>query len=85
MTIKRPLPPPPRPPRAVSGVQATLPPEATTKTKGATLAIYQGLLSVFDEMTDAQRMEFVELAFVWSTLTSQERAAIIEIVNRFKG
>lgn len=75
---KRPLPlPPPR--RPTSGVQ-----ETPTKPKGATLAIYQGLLSVFDDMTDQQRIEFVELAFVYGQLSDEDRRALIDLANYLK-
>lgn len=74
-STKRPLPlPPPR--RPASGIQ-----EVPTKPKGATLAIYQGLLSVFDDLTDQQRIEFVELAFVYGQLSDEDRKSLIELAN----
>lgn len=85
---KKPLPPPPPSSRrTLSGVQAKgpYPPDPLTKPKGATLAMYQGLLSVFDEMTNEQRMEFVELAYVFGQLSGEDRKALVEIANRFKG
>lgn len=48
------------------------------------MAIYQGLLSVFDGMTQDQRMEFVDLAFVFSQLGPEDRRALIELAERLK-
>lgn len=58
--------------------------ETPTTAKGLAVAIYQGLLSVFDEMTAEQRMEFVELAFVFSQLGPEDRKALIELAERLK-
>jgi hypothetical protein len=49
------------------------------------VSIYQGLLSVFDEMTTEERLEFVELAFVFSELGPEDRKALVELANRLKG
>lgn len=93
MSSKR-LPPPPPPPRihtpARTSVSGTLPkPQPTSETptasKGLAVSIYQGLLSVFDEMTTEERLEFVELAFVFSELGPEDRKALVELANRLKG
>jgi hypothetical protein len=49
------------------------------------VSIYQGLLSVLDEMTTEERLEFVELAFVFSELGPEDRKALVELANRLKG
>lgn len=57
--------------------------EPPTKQKNATAAIYQSLLSVFDEMTDEQRMEFVDLASVYSSLTAGARKDLVELLGEY--
>ena len=49
------------------------------------MAMYQSLLSVFDEMTPEQRMEFIDLAYTFSQLTKHDRETLVEIANRLKG
>jgi hypothetical protein len=57
--------------------------EPPTKQKNITASIYQSLLSVFDEMTDEQRMEFVELAAVYASLTVGARNDLVEILQHY--
>jgi len=57
--------------------------EPPTKQKNMTASIYQSLLSVFDEMTDEQRMEFVDLASVFSSLTAGARKDLVEILQDY--
>lgn len=58
--------------------------ETPTASRGLSVAIYQGLLSVFDEMSQDQRMEFVELAFIFGQLKPEDRKALIELAERLK-
>jgi hypothetical protein len=46
-----------------------------------TAAVYQSLLSVFDEMTDEQRMEFVEMTAVYSSLTAGARKDLVDLLG----
>lgn len=64
--------------------QPTVSTETPTASRGLSVAIYQGLLSVFDGMTQDQRMEFVDLAFVFSQLGPEDRRALIELAERLK-
>jgi len=57
--------------------------EPPTKQKNMTASIYQSLLSVFDEMTDDQRMEFVDLASVYSTLTAGARKDLVDMLGEY--
>jgi hypothetical protein len=57
--------------------------EPPTKQKNMTASIYQSLLSVFDEMTDEQRMEFVDLAAVFGSLTVGARKDLIPILEYY--
>jgi hypothetical protein len=55
--------------------------EPPTKQKNMTAAVYQSLLSVFDEMTDEQRMEFVEMTAVYSSLTAGARKDLVDLLG----
>jgi len=55
--------------------------EPPTKQKNMTASVYQSLLSVFDEMTDEQRMEFVDLASVYSSLTAGARKDLVDLMG----
>ena len=55
--------------------------EPPTKQKNMTASIYQSLLSVFDEMTDEQRMEFVDLASVYASLTAGARKDLVDMLG----
>lgn len=68
----------------MSGTLIKHPIETPTETRGLSVAIYQGLLSVFDEMTQEQRIEFVDLAFVFSQLGPEDRKSLIELAERLK-
>jgi hypothetical protein len=55
--------------------------EPPTKQKNMTASVYQSLLSVFDEMTDEQRMEFVDLASVYASLTAGARKDLVDLLG----
>ena len=55
--------------------------EPPTKQKNMTASIYQSLLSVFDEMTDETRMEFVDLASIYSSLTAGARKDLVDLLG----
>lgn len=55
--------------------------EPPTKQKNMTASVYQSLLSVFDEMTDEQRMEFVDLASVYASLTPGARKDLVDLMG----
>ena len=57
--------------------------EPPTKQKNVTASVYQSLLSVFDEMTAEQRMEFVDLASRYASLDGPGRYDTLEIVSAF--
>lgn len=95
--MKRPLPPPP-PPRKLSPTSlvsqtfakadrptAFPPAEGPTPSKNQDMAIYQGLLSVFDEMGHVERLDFIELALLFKELPPSERQWLIEEANRLRG
>jgi hypothetical protein len=66
------LPPPDSLPRFYS--------EPPTKQKNVTASVYQSLLSVFDELTEAQRMEFVDLASRYASLDAAARADLVDLL-----
>lgn len=51
--------------------------ESPTKRRGRDLSTYQALLSVFDEMKDEERLDFVELAFHFKNLAREEQKRLI--------
>lgn len=55
--------------------------EPPTKQKNVTASVYQSLLSVFDEMTPEQRMEFVDLASRYAALDGRTRYDLLELVS----
>jgi hypothetical protein len=57
--------------------------EPPTKQKNQTASIYQSLLSVFDEMSDDQRMEFVDLASVYASLTAGARKDLVDLLGEY--
>jgi hypothetical protein len=57
--------------------------EPPTKQKNMTASIYQSLLSEFDEMTDDQRMEFVDLASVYASLTAGARKDLVDMLEAY--
>lgn len=56
--------------------------EPPTKQKNVTASVYQSLLSVFDEMSPEQRMEFVDLAARYATLDGPTRYDLLELVSQ---
>lgn len=80
--------PPPVPTRvaATNEHPTAFPPvEKPTPTRNLDIAIYQGLLSVFDEMTHAERLEFVELALLFKDLDAEGRTRLVDEANRLRG
>lgn len=68
------LPPIPKTPRAKFHS------EPPTRQKNVTASVYQSLISVFDEMTPAQQMEFVDMAAMYSKLDAGGRQALVELM-----
>lgn len=54
--------------------------EPPTRQKNVTASVYQSLISVFDSMTPAQRMEFVDVAAMYAALDAQARRAFIDLL-----
>lgn len=67
------LPAPPPPPTPTAPFH-----EKPTSSKPHEQTIYQSLLSVFDEMTIEERLEFIELAFLFKDLTPEARKRILK-------
>lgn len=61
------------------------PVEAPTPTKNRDIAMYQGLLSVFDEMSHVERLDFVELALAFKELTPEDRQWLVDEINQRRG
>lgn len=57
--------------------------EPPTRQKNVAASVYQSLLSVFDEMSPAQRMEFVDLAARFAQLDADGRAALMDLLPQF--
>jgi len=57
--------------------------EPPTKQKNVTASVYQSLISVFDEMTPAQRMEFVDVAALYSALDAGGRRDFVELLGLY--
>lgn len=78
-SISRPgeLPPVPRAP------QPKFDSEPPTREKNVSAAVYQSLISVFDEMSPAARMEFVDVASLWAALDAPSRQAFVELITLF--
>ncbi len=57
--------------------------EPPTRQKNVTASVYQSLLSVFDDMTAKQRMEFVEFAARYAALDPGARHALIELLPEY--
>lgn len=73
------VPPPPDPVTQPFGL------EIPTKRKSPELSTYQALLSVFDEMTPEERIDFTELAFCFKNLSPKERKNVLEAVRNLTG
>lgn len=56
--------------------------EESTGKVNQSLATYQSLLSVFDGLTQPERLEFVELAARWAELPREERAVLLGLISR---
>jgi len=54
--------------------------EPPTKQKNVTASVYQSLISVFDEMTPAQQMEFVDVASLYAALDAGARKDLVELL-----
>jgi len=68
------LPPIPKTPRAKFHS------EPPTRQKNVTASVYQSLISVFDEMTPAQQMEFVDMTAMYAKLDAGGRQALVELL-----
>src|SRR6187399_857794 len=68
------LPPIPKSPRAKFHS------EPPTRQKNVTASVYQSLISVFDAMTPAQQMEFVDATAMYSKLDAGGRRALVELL-----
>lgn len=80
-----PLPPPPSFSRLNSGPNSgpAFYSEPPTKEKNVTASIFQSLLSVFDEMSAQQRMEFVDFASRYSNLDAGGRRDLLELIPHY--
>jgi hypothetical protein len=76
---------PPPPPRPRERITSFPPVEAPTPSKNLDIAIYQGLLSVFDEMNHQERLDFVELALLFKELPAEDRRRLMNEANRLRG
>jgi hypothetical protein len=54
--------------------------EPPTRQKNVAASVYQSLISVFDTMTPAQRMEFVDMASLYAALDAAGRRDFIELL-----
>jgi hypothetical protein len=57
--------------------------EPPTRQKNVVASVYQSLLSVFDDMSPAQRMEFVDLAARFATLDDDARAGLMDLLPQY--
>ena len=48
-----------------------------------TASVYQSLISVFDAMTPAQRMEFIDVAALYGTLDANARRDLVELLTLY--
>ena len=76
---RRPLPAPTRGP-AIE-VTSWAEEESDTGETNQALATYQSLLSVFDALAPDERLEFVELAAVYSTLSPEARETVLRVAR----
>jgi hypothetical protein len=83
------LPPEPEFPRRVvtppSRESGTFELDAKTPAKGHAVLQYQALISVFDALTPAARLDFVELCEDWGDLDAGARRRAIDLVKRELG
>jgi hypothetical protein len=57
--------------------------EPPTRQKNVTASVYQSLISVFDSMTPAQRMEFVDVAALFAALDNHARRDFTELLTLY--
>ncbi len=57
--------------------------EPPTREKNVTASVYQSLISVFDEMTPAQRMEFVDVTAMYAALDAGARRSFFELLTLY--
>jgi hypothetical protein len=57
--------------------------EPPTRQKNVTASVYQSLISVFDAMTPAQQMEFVDATAMYSKLDAGGRRALVELLATY--
>lgn len=57
--------------------------EPPTRQKNVVASVYQSLLSVFDDMSPAQRMEFVDLASRFAALDDDARGGLMELLPQY--
>lgn len=55
--------------------------ESDTGQTNQSLAVYSSLLGVFDGLTPDQRLAFVELAAVYSTLSPEARETVLRVAR----
>jgi hypothetical protein len=54
--------------------------EPPTRQKNVTASVYQSLISVFDAMTPAQRMEFIDMAAHYGMLDANARRDFVALI-----
>jgi hypothetical protein len=54
--------------------------EPPTRQKNVAASVYQSLISVFDTMTPAERMEFVDVAGLYAALDSNARRDLVALI-----
>ncbi len=57
--------------------------EPPTRQKNVAASVYQSLISVFDTMTPAERMEFVDVAALYAALDSNARRDFIALITLY--
>lgn len=57
--------------------------EPPTRQKNVAASVYQSLISVFDTMTPAERMEFVDVAALYAALDSNARRDFIALLSLY--
>lgn len=83
-----PLHPPPKrslSPSAQRAVRSSgIEPDASTPARNETAALFHALCSVFDEMTQAGRLEFIELARYFVELGPEGRRAAMWVIGELR-
>jgi hypothetical protein len=59
--------------------------DAPTPPKPVELATYQSLLSVFDGLTPEQRVDFVDLGFLFKGLSAEDRKRLLDLAIEANG